>query len=389
MKVLFITCWYPTKENPGFGIFVHEHAKAVQRAGAEVRVLHIWPVKDRRYWYKPVVSSSNKDGIDVTAIRLLSRYPGLWYNFWPVLEYEMYKVLQKTVTAAWVPDILHGHVIYPAGFITRRFSQKLHVPYHLTEHWSRLHWVFGRPIYRKLAKKGYKSAVSTHPVSYYLKDKVREYLGDGAHFKVIPNVVDTDLFHFEDGDNHYEDRSLLCVTNFHEKKEIDKRPDLLIEALYRLEKKDQEKLFLTFIGPGEKQKALADKVKRYGLESRVEFLGRQPKELIAEKMRQADFLVHPTEKETFGVVVAEALCSGLPCIVSNIPALQELIGNDSGSIVRENTAEAWSDRLKEVANNRSNFNRRAIAEKHGQQFSYDAVGEAYMKAYNETLNARD
>lgn len=30
LKVLFITSWYPTKENPVAGVFVREHAKAVR-----------------------------------------------------------------------------------------------------------------------------------------------------------------------------------------------------------------------------------------------------------------------------------------------------------------------------------------------------------------------
>jgi hypothetical protein len=39
IKVLFITTWYPTKENPVEGVFVRDHAKAVKLAD-DVVVLH-------------------------------------------------------------------------------------------------------------------------------------------------------------------------------------------------------------------------------------------------------------------------------------------------------------------------------------------------------------
>lgn len=39
MKILFITTWYPTKFNPVAGIFVREHAKAVNLFN-KVVVLH-------------------------------------------------------------------------------------------------------------------------------------------------------------------------------------------------------------------------------------------------------------------------------------------------------------------------------------------------------------
>ena len=40
MKVLFVTAWYPTRENPINGIFIREHAKSVAIYGNEVTVIH-------------------------------------------------------------------------------------------------------------------------------------------------------------------------------------------------------------------------------------------------------------------------------------------------------------------------------------------------------------
>lgn len=58
----------------------------------------------------------------------------------------------------------------------------------------------------------------------------------------------------------------------------------------------------------------------------VEWLGRKPLAEVYELMRNASFLVIPSEwYETFGRVGIEALATGTPLLVSNIGALSELV----------------------------------------------------------------
>ena len=48
MNVLFLTCWYPNKENPWFAIFIKEQAKAIaSQKDIHLKVLQVWPVKSR------------------------------------------------------------------------------------------------------------------------------------------------------------------------------------------------------------------------------------------------------------------------------------------------------------------------------------------------------
>jgi hypothetical protein len=50
LKVLFLTPWYPTTEKPNWGVFVREHAIALQNAGAEVEVWAMCLVKGKSFW---------------------------------------------------------------------------------------------------------------------------------------------------------------------------------------------------------------------------------------------------------------------------------------------------------------------------------------------------
>lgn len=82
---------------------------------------------------------------------------------------------------------------------------------------------------------------------------------------------------------------------------------------------------LVFIGRGGGQEHLKEYVNKLNLECDIIFLGGQPKEIIAKRMQEAHFLLQATERETFGVVLAEAMSTGLPCIVSELAVLKELV----------------------------------------------------------------
>ena len=58
----------------------------------------------------------------------------------------------------------------------------------------------------------------------------------------------------------------------------------------------------------------------------IEYLGSLPRESVLELMKNASFLIFPSEwYEPFGMVMIEALATGLPVIASNIASCAEII----------------------------------------------------------------
>ena len=74
-------------------------------------------------------------------------------------------------------------------------------------------------------------------------------------------------------------------------------------------------LRLVIVGEGPETEAVRTRVQKLGLESAVSFAGRVSDEMLGELMSTARVLVNPSQREGFGLVVAEAAAHGTPSVV--------------------------------------------------------------------------
>lgn len=98
----------------------------------------------------------------------------------------------------------------------------------------------------------------------------------------------------------------------------DKNVDVLLEALAGV-----PNCALRIVGDGPERVRLVEQVGRLGITDRVAFLGiRQD---IASLLTDTDALVLPSCREGFGLVLLEALASGVPVIASDLPAIASIV----------------------------------------------------------------
>ena len=98
----------------------------------------------------------------------------------------------------------------------------------------------------------------------------------------------------------------------------------LIEAYHQL---DVERKSLIFVGDGDLRQTLEERVDQLGVDS-VYFFGFQNRRQIPKYYAISDLLVLPSVRETWGIVINEAMCFGLPVIVSNqVGAGMDLVSN--------------------------------------------------------------
>lgn len=123
-----------------------------------------------------------------------------------------------------------------------------------------------------------------------------------------------------------DDFVILYVGRFSE----EKSPMLLLEAYHKLQD-TRKKLFL--VGDGPLRKELENYVSIKKLKG-VEFFGFQPKESLFNFYNVADVLVMPSKRETWGIVVNEAMCFGLPIIASDrVGVAVDLVKHDANGFI--------------------------------------------------------
>jgi glycosyltransferase involved in cell wall biosynthesis len=93
--------------------------------------------------------------------------------------------------------------------------------------------------------------------------------------------------------------------------------DLLAAAICSLPEAARKRLHLLFVGDGPLRAQVEQQLAASPAVS-ASFAGFQNQDTLASYYQAADLLVLPSrERETWGVVVNEALLNGLPCIVSD------------------------------------------------------------------------
>ncbi len=101
----------------------------------------------------------------------------------------------------------------------------------------------------------------------------------------------------------------------------------------------------------------------------VEYMGWQ--EDMSKVYQQAKLVVVPTRiQEAFGRVAAEAMVSGIPCVVSDRGGLPEVVGKSGRTITDIESTEAWITAIQELLVNDTPSNR-LDRKKRVEKFSMD------------------
>ena len=149
-------------------------------------------------------------------------------------------------------------------------------------------------------------------------------LSDGLHVPsaVVSNGVDTNLFHPHPLHSHSNPRALTVLHVG--RLGYEKRVDLVLRAFARLSYTFPQ-VRLVIVGDGPLAHLLQSLAKDLGIAHRVNFTGSVSHDQLPNLYRLADVFATASPIETQGLVVLEAMASGLPIVGVNALALPELI----------------------------------------------------------------
>jgi phosphatidyl-myo-inositol alpha-mannosyltransferase len=198
---------------------------------------------------------------------------------------------------------------------------------------------------------------------------------------VIPNGVPTAVFHPSPRPHEANGAAtrLLFVGNWRDDR---KGLPLLLEAHRRL-RKEGVPVTLDVVGAGPSAAPAVDGVTFHGVVS-VE-------EDLAEHYRACDVFVSPaTGRESFGIVVLEAMSAGCPVVCSDIAGYREVVAREGARLVPPADVGALADALRALAATPSEERQRmgAINRRRAEEFDWEILTRRVRQEYEAAIAAR-
>jgi alpha-1,6-mannosyltransferase len=113
-----------------------------------------------------------------------------------------------------------------------------------------------------------------------------------------------------------------------------------------------------------------------------------PASELARLLASADALLHAGDQETFGLVILEAMASGIPVIAVAAGAFTEIVPESCGLLCEPNSPAAMASAVHELFghdNLRKGVQARRYVER---QYSWDTVVEGLLGHYQAVLGTR-
>ena len=401
MNIAVIPSWYPSKDNPHTGIFILEQATAIaaMRPDANVGILTWgshrqtllldknsllnWPKKifaGKRLKKHKTRHSSNCIEYFSPAFSWSRLFlAGNIKNIIKACEanLEMYRRDFGT------PDIIHSHVAYPAGHIAMVLSEKLKIPYIITEHMS----PFPFQSFRKkngqlksLIRDPYEKSQQNIAVSGSLASNMA---AQGIpRVVMIPNLINEDFFvpvvEKEEREGYF---------NFAFIGRIDEQKGLrfLLEAFALLHRKHPG-FRIIIAGTGPKLKEFKQLAADLNLNNMLEWPGLLTRQGVVETLGRSRAFVLPSMHENNPLVILEAHAMGKPVIATKCGGPEEIITPENGLLVEPGNAGQLASAMAQLIRTAHTYDSQAIRKSCLERYSKKVVTGKLVSLYREVIS---
>jgi phosphatidylinositol alpha-mannosyltransferase len=213
---------------------------------------------------------------------------------------------------------------------------------------------------------------------------LRRYVGPDADVRVIPNGVDVEAFRNAKPLELPPGRRMLFVGRLEPRKGL----QVALAAFARLAPQHPD-LYLVVAGEGRERSAL-DRTPPE-VRSRVIELGTVPHADLPRCHAAADVFVSPaTGRESFGIVLVEAMAAGLPVVASDIPGYREVVrAGVDGLLVPPGDPQALAEAVGTILTDRDLAQRlSAAARERADAFRWEIVAEGIEAASRDAIHRR-
>lgn len=369
-NILFICSWYPSRVLEGNGIFIQQHAEAVQ-IKHNVHILHI--ITDKHCKQDIEYSSKTINGVS-THIAYLK------YTKNPITKYYRY---YKAYVEIWkkLPeiDINHVNVTYPLGLIALFENIKNKIPYIITEHWSDYQFPLNKSISlieKIITKKIISRAQFVCPVTKHLELAMKEFQLEGNYFPV-PNIVNTNIF--IPTSKTTDDFEIIHISNMgNECKNIIG----ILRVIAKLENKIPHLKFKLIGNNSEQHKEEIENLNIQNIEV-IKYL--EHKNLV-KYLQKADLFVLFSNYENLPCVILESFACGVPVVTSNVGGIKEYFPSDFGILVEPKDEVALENAILSMYKKRNETNEKKLHNYAVENFSPEVISNSFTKLYEQAIN---
>jgi len=373
---LYLPSWFPSRINPYPGDFIKRHAES---ASIHNRITVFYTTIDNTIREPELTEEKINDNLSIYIFYYPALKGMLSTAINGIKRFAALRKMYKKEFANSSPDLVHVHVAYPAGLFALYLKKRNGLEYIISEHdgiympnYDNYH-IPGN-FEKKMVPLIYKNAKKIHAVSKSLAGALTELKLAATEPIVIPNVVDTKVFTYKEKERG-ERFIFIHISSLINQK----NPEGMLIAL-SLVKKQRNDFALKIIGPAKDK--FKNLTKDLFIENEVIFMGEIPYTDVAKEISNSDAMIHFTRYETFGCVIAESLCCGVPVIVSDLDVTRELVTDKiSGLLVSESDVKDLADKILYFMDSGFKIDSNKVAEDNQEKFNYQRVGKMFDEMY--------
>jgi glycosyltransferase involved in cell wall biosynthesis len=374
LNILVISSWFPNPETKSHGIFYYRQAKAL----AEFNNITAVYAKSLDSVNSPQLVEYTDDkliGVNYfypkvkLTIPLISSFIKLWkYR-------QAYQLIFDKILPNHQFDVIYVNTIFPASIAAllakNRYPNSKII---ISEQWSGYYPEDGN--YKGFIMKYFtQKLVKISKAIFVVTDKTKHAMishGLNAHYELINNVVDTDVFK----PLVVEVQNKGVIKLLHVSSLVNREKNIvgILNSVSKL-KHNKSSVQLTIIGDNKTEMPLyKNLIKQLNIDSCVEFVGYKKPDEIAQYMNQSDLFLLFSFFEGMPNVIIEALACGLPVVSTNVGAVSNMIQNDIGVVLKSNSEEELVEVISHYDRNRF-LSREKIHEYIKSKYGVMAVGE--------------
>jgi len=395
-SILVLASTYPRWKNDTEPRFVHDLCKQLTSEYRVIALVPHYPGASRKQdmdgvlvhrfrYFLPVGERLAYDGGIIQNLKR-NRLKLLLVPFFLISQFIQILVLCRKYNI----KLIHAHWVIPQGLLALLARPLLpgKIKVLSTSHGGDLFSLQGGGL-QALKRFVFRHSDHVTVVSNAMRDHLEQIGCNNGNVTVQSMGVDLST-RFVPGTRPAEPNRLIYVGRLVEKKGV----ATLLTAIHLL-KNDFAELRLTIVGDGPEKPALEKLAAELGTSAQIDFAGSQPNENVPRYYQSAGIAIVPSivaadgDQEGLGLVAVEALGCGCVTIVSDLPALRDVVSDgENGLVFRATDATDLSEKIRRLLANTALFERLGSAGRQSvvNRFDWKQVGSRYLSIINRCLD---